>query len=127
MSRSVLLRPRAKQAIPAGFAFAGARIRAERLREADSTMVTRHAPIPTVWAVLAGSVLFVAGLINVILGVVTLVNPNASTVAAQGQIVGGLATWGWIYVILGVVQGALSFGLFVVQRPRRGRRSSSLG
>ena len=82
-------------------------------------MVTRHAPIPTGWAVLAGSVLFVAGLINVILGVVTLVNPIASTVAAQGQIVWGLATWGWIYVILGVVQGVLSFGLFVVQRPQR--------
>lgn len=88
-------------------------------------MVTRHAPISYGWAVLAGSVLFVAGLINVILGVVTLVNPNASTVAAQGQIVWGLGRWGWIHVILGVVQGVLSLGLFVVQRPHRGRRSPS--
>jgi hypothetical protein len=127
MSRSVPLRLRAQQAIPAGFAFAGPRIRAERLREADSTMVTHYAPIPSGWAVLAGSVLFVAGVVNVILGVVTLVNPNASTVAAQGQIVWGLATWGWIQVILGVVQGVLSFGLFLVQGWHRGRGSSAPG
>lgn len=87
--------------------------------------MTRHAPISSGWAVLAGSVLFVAGLVNVILGAVALVNPNASAFAAQGQIVWGPATWGWIHVILGVVQAVLSFGLFVVQRPNRGRRSAS--
>lgn len=124
MSRSVLLYVRSQQAIPAGFAFAGERICAERQRSGGRQHdgdTPRTDPLRV--GRLGGERPLIAGLIGVILGLVTLLNPNASTATAPDQIVGGFATWGWIHLILGLAQGLSSFGLFVVRGWHGGRRS----
>lgn len=77
-------------------------------------MVTRQ-PIPSGWAVFAGIILLITGIFNAIYGLVALFRPRAITVTGQGVIVWDFSTWGWILLAIGVVQIAVSFGLFAVQ------------
>jgi hypothetical protein len=69
-------------------------------------------PTPTGWAVFAGSLLFLIGFFQGILGLVNLFNPKVITVSGQGVVVWDLWTWGWIQLIAGVVLVLVSFGLF---------------
>ena len=78
-------------------------------------MVTRQ-PIPSGWAVFAGTILLITGIFNVIYGLVALFKPRAITVTGQGGvIVWDFSTWGWILLAIGIVQIAVSLGLFAVQ------------
>src|SRR5215470_6975141 len=77
-------------------------------------MVTRQ-PIPSGWAVFAGTILLIVGTFNAIYGLVALFNPSAITVTGQGVIVWDFKTWGWILLAIGIVQIAVSLGLFAVQ------------
>jgi len=77
-------------------------------------MVTRQ-PIPSGWAVFAGTILLIVGIFNAIYGLVALFRPRAITVTGQGVIVWDFSTWGWILLAIGIVQIAVSLGLFAVQ------------
>ncbi|HKF17690.1 MAG TPA: hypothetical protein VKF14_10935 [Candidatus Dormibacteraeota bacterium] len=77
-------------------------------------MVTRQ-PIPSGWAVFAGTILLIVGIFNAIYGLVALFRPRAITVSGQGVIVWDFSTWGWILLAIGIVQIAVSLGLFAVQ------------
>lgn len=78
-------------------------------------MVSQNRPTPTGWAVLAGTLLFLIGSFQAILGLIALFNPNAITVTGQGLVLWNFWTWGWIQLIAGAVLVLVSFGLFAAQ------------
>ena len=78
-------------------------------------MASQNRPIPTGWAVLAGTLLFLIGCFQGILGLIALMDPSVITVTGQGIVVWNLWTWGWIQLIAGAVLVLVSFGLFAAQ------------
>jgi uncharacterized membrane protein HdeD (DUF308 family) len=63
------------------------------------------------WVLFAGIMLLVAGVLNVIYGIAAI-SKSSFFVADQKYIVSDLKTWGWIVLILGVVQGAAAFSIW---------------
>lgn len=63
------------------------------------------------WWVFAGILLFVAGVLNVIYGIAAIDN---STYFTQNVtlIATDLKTWGWVTIVLGVIQLIAAFSLF---------------
>jgi hypothetical protein len=68
--------------------------------------------VPSGWAFFVGILLFIVGVFNIIWGLTAVFEDEAITVGEQGLIVWDLTAWGWIHLILGVVQVAAALGLF---------------
>ena len=63
------------------------------------------------WWVFAGILLLIAGVLNIIWGI-GAISDAKFFVAGQKYIVGGLHSWGWITLILGVIELFAGFSLF---------------
>jgi hypothetical protein len=64
----------------------------------------------TGWWVFAAALLLLAGVLNIIWGIAAIGNAKFF-VADQKYIISSLHTWGWITLILGVMQGFAAFSL----------------
>jgi hypothetical protein len=62
--------------------------------------------------VFAGLLLAIAGTVNVIYGIGAIADANFYTVNGTHYVFGTLHTWGWITLILGVIQLTAAFSLF---------------
>ena len=63
------------------------------------------------WWVFAGVLLIVAGILNIIYGIAAIGDSKFFTENAT-YIISGLHTWGWIILILGVLELIAAFSLF---------------
>jgi hypothetical protein len=63
------------------------------------------------WWVFAGILLLVAGVLNIIYGIAAIGDSKFFTANAT-YILSGLHTWGWIMLILGVLELVAAFSLF---------------
>jgi hypothetical protein len=64
----------------------------------------------TGWWVFAGALLLLAGVLNIIWGIAAI-GDSKFFVADQKYIISSLHTWGWITLIVGVLQLAAAFSL----------------
>ena len=64
------------------------------------------------WVTFAGVLLMVLGTINFIEGIAAISNSHFFA-ANTHYVVGSLSTWGWIALLLGVLQWAVGLGVFV--------------
>ena len=62
-------------------------------------------------AVFAAVLLLIAGTLNIIYGIGAIADANFYTANGTHYIFGGLHTWGWITLILGVIQLTAGFSL----------------
>jgi hypothetical protein len=65
----------------------------------------------TGWWVFAGILLLIVGVLNIIWGIAAI-GDATFFVANQKYIISGLHTWGWITLILGVLEVIAAFSLF---------------
>ena len=65
----------------------------------------------TGWWVFAGILLLIVGVLNIIWGIAAI-GDATFFVANQKYIISGLHTWGWITLILGVLELIAAFSLF---------------
>ena len=63
------------------------------------------------WVVFAGVMLFIVGVLNVIYGIGAIAD-SSFFVQDQKYILGSLSTWGWITLILGLLQLWAAFSLW---------------
>ena len=63
------------------------------------------------WWVFAGVLLLIAGVLNIIYGIAAIGDSKFFTENAT-YIISGLHTWGWIILILGVLELVAAFSLF---------------
>jgi hypothetical protein len=71
-----------------------------------------HTERVTGWWIFAGIVLTLAGVLNVIWGVVAISESHFFTATGAHYVFSGLNTWGWITLIVGVVQIVAGLSLF---------------
>jgi hypothetical protein len=65
----------------------------------------------TGWWVFAGILLFVAGILNIIYGIAAI--SNSKFFAANATLINAnLHTWGWVVLVIGVVELLAAFSLF---------------
>jgi hypothetical protein len=81
----------------------------------DQRMSRSGGDWPSGWAVFAGAMLLLAGVLNLVHGLVALASPKVAIVSAEGYVVWDLTGWAWIHVLLGVGMVVISLGLFAVQ------------
>ena len=60
----------------------------------------------------AGALLLIAGTLNIIYGIGAIADANFYTATGTHYVFGTLHTWGWITLILGIIQLTASFSLF---------------
>jgi hypothetical protein len=63
------------------------------------------------WVAFAATMLFIAGVLNVIYGIAAI-DDSSFFVHNTKYILSGLNTWGWIVLIIGVVQVFAAIGIF---------------
>jgi hypothetical protein len=79
-------------------------------------MSVQKQPAITGWAVFAGTVLFLIGCFQAIMGLINLLNPRViAATTSQGLVIWTYGTWGWIQLIVGALLIFVSFGLFAAQ------------
>jgi hypothetical protein len=78
-------------------------------------VVSQNRPVPSGWAIFAGTALFLIGMFQGILGLVALLSPSRAVFTGQGLVLFNVWTWGWIHLIAGAVLVLVSFGLFAAQ------------
>jgi hypothetical protein len=78
-------------------------------------VVSQNRPVPSGWAIFAGTLLFLIGCYQGILGLIALLSPTRSVFTSQGLVLFNVWTWGWIHLIAGAVLVLVSFGLFAAQ------------
>ncbi len=69
----------------------------------------------TGWAgmvIFAGTLLLLVGGFNVIYGLVALFKDQVLAVTKAGLVAFDITTWGWITLIIGIIQIVVGFGLF---------------
>ncbi len=71
-----------------------------------------HEDRVTGWWVFAGILLLIAGVLNVIWGIAAIGESHFVTVNGAHYVFGKLNTWGWITLILGVIEIVAGFSLF---------------
>lgn len=74
-------------------------------------MTASRIPNTTGWLSFAGVVAFVVGVFNVMDGLVALFKNDYYLVTSQDILVFDFATWGWIWLILGLAQIAIGAGI----------------
>jgi hypothetical protein len=62
--------------------------------------------------VFAGLLLLIAGVLNIIYGIGAIADANFYTASGEHYVFGTLHTWGWVTLILGIIQLTASFSLF---------------
>ena len=73
--------------------------------------VMRPVMVTSGWVVYAATMATVAGMFNLIYGIVLLFNNTWVGLTTEGILVFNLTAWGWILLGLGVVQLVISFGI----------------
>ena len=73
--------------------------------------MTRDATRVTGWWIFAGMVLGIAAVLNIIYGIAAIDNSSFFVNDAK-FILSDLNTWGWVTVVIGVIQGLAAFSLF---------------
>ena len=73
--------------------------------------VVRPVMVTSGWVVYAATMATVAGMFNLIYGIVLLFNDTWVGLTTEGILVFNLTAWGWILLGLGVVQLVISFGI----------------
>ena len=63
-------------------------------------------------ALFAATLLLIAGTLNIIYGIGAIADANFYTATGTHYVFGTLHTWGWITLILGIIQLTASFSLF---------------
>jgi hypothetical protein len=63
------------------------------------------------WIVFAGIMMMIVAILNVIYGIAAIGN-SKFFISGQKYIVSDLKTWGWITLIIGVVQGIAAFSIW---------------
>src|SRR5258708_5144182 len=66
----------------------------------------------TGWWVFAGILLVIAGTLNIIWGIVAIAESQFFTATGAHYVFSDLKTWGWITLILGVLESLAGFSLF---------------
>jgi hypothetical protein len=74
-------------------------------------MTASRIPITSGWLTFAGIVAFVVGMFNVIDGLVALLRNDYYLVTSQDILVFNFAAWGWIWLIIGIVQIIVGAGI----------------
>ena len=64
------------------------------------------------WVLFAGIMIMLAGILNFIYGIAAISNSNFYTANAH-YVISDLNTWGWVVMILGVLQFCVAFGIWV--------------
>ncbi len=64
------------------------------------------------WVMFAGVLLMMIGTLNFIMGLAAIDKANFFTINAH-YVAGDLNTWGWVVLCIGVLQWAVSLGVFV--------------
>ena len=67
------------------------------------------------WVFFAATVLFVVGAMNIIYGLVLLFNDTYAVLVEEGLLVFDFTTWGWVLLILGLLQLATGAGALAGQ------------
>lgn len=93
---------------------------------ARGTAGARTAPPPAVipprrtgwvgWVWFGGAILVLVGIFNVIHGLVAIVRDQVFVVAPQSVLLFDVTGWGWVHLILGVIQIAIGAGIFAGAR-----------
>ena len=81
-------------------------------------MVATRTTQPTAWfgwIVFAGAVLLMTGVLNILEGIVALVDDQRVLVARDRLVLVDLTGWGWTLLIFGIVMAATGLGLFSAQ------------
>jgi hypothetical protein len=79
-------------------------------------MQTLRKAEPTGWAILAGTLLLLAGAFNAVYGITALLNSHVLVVSGGGTVsIWDITTWGWITLLLGAALMVTAFGLFAAQ------------
>lgn len=73
--------------------------------------MTRDATRVTGWWIFAGMVLGIAAVLNIIYGIAAIDNSSFFVNDAK-FILSDLNTWGWVTVVIGVIQGLAALSLF---------------
>jgi hypothetical protein len=73
--------------------------------------VARPVMVTSGWVVYAATMATVAGMFNLIYGIVLLFNDTWVGLTTEGILVFDLTAWGWILLGLGAVQLVISFGI----------------
>ena len=70
------------------------------------------------WLVFASIMLLVVGFFNIIWGLAAIVNDPYVVTASDNQItvIGDINAWGWVILILGVLEIAAGFGVLALQQ-----------
>lgn len=85
---------------------------AETQSGAGGVGTTRETTTPSGWMAFGGALLIVAGLFNVIIGLVALFDGAYYVVGPNSTLVLSLAGWGWLHFIIGIVAVIIGAGLF---------------
>jgi hypothetical protein len=67
--------------------------------------------VPSGWAVFAGFVLLIVGLLDALWGLAAILEDKNVIVGGNGVIISDATTWGWVYLILGLLVAATGVGL----------------
>jgi hypothetical protein len=78
-------------------------------------VVSQNRPVPSGWAIFAGTLLFLIGCFQGIMGLIALLSPARAVFTGQGLVLFNVWTWGWIHLIVGAVLVLVSLGLFAAQ------------
>ena len=66
----------------------------------------------TGWWIFAAILLSIAGVLNIIWGIAAIAESNFTTVTGASYVFSELKTWGWITLILGVIELLAALSLF---------------
>jgi hypothetical protein len=69
--------------------------------------------------VFAGFVLLVVGSLDALWGLAAILEDKNVIVGGNGVIISDATTWGWVYLILGLLVAATGVGLFARSNPAR--------
>jgi hypothetical protein len=64
------------------------------------------------WWIFAGILLGISGVLNIIWGIAAIAESSFVTASGQRYVFSGLNTWGWITLILGVIEIFAALSLF---------------
>lgn len=75
------------------------------------TGVEQRPAVVSGWVVFAATMATIAGVMNLIYGIAVLLNDSWTALAAEQILALNLTAWGWVLIILGVIQLLVSYGI----------------
>jgi len=77
---------------------------------------TTRGPVePTGWAAFAGVLLVILGFLDFFWGLAGILEDENLIVGGNGAIIVDLTAWGWVFLIVGVIQVLVGYGLLTAQ------------